>query len=927
MPIGGHAPRVPPLTPSSRTFRAGAVLAVLVCVLAGSFAFAPGGDSDATGSVAPDLGLLQATTPNFASEAAAGVDSVTIPVAWSTAEATRGVFSSSYIQQILTEIAAARSAGLEVVLDPGLQYTPNWVFSLPGGTRFVNQYGDVYTGPGASGNNVANAVTDTSVRSAQGYYLHWLGTQIPPGSLIAVRQGGGPLGEIRYPDAVYDGDTNSYWAYDASTQAGLVSSVRGWVPGTGTPAQATTFLGAYNENLINYSVWLNGQLRTDFATRELLLLPGWGQRPGAATAVEAALLAPSTSGDAEKYSEYNEGLDWNDLLHALPDPSHSVAYTTYLDAQTVLPTPQLEDPADFLASLVAGTPILLGGENTGTGTLATMQFCMAQALRLNFFIADWMGEPQLLATAAGTDPAGPTLAQLGAAFSGVTSPVTAPPPTFAPTVVGQSTSQTLTVTAQSPVIVQSLAATGPFALGAPSAALPVSLPAGGSITVPVTFDPVVAGPTGGTVTVATAGARQAVVNLSATGENLGPSLSDTTGALSYTGVEPGGQSTSTVGFVNLGSGPVTVASVTLPSTPFVVTGAPVAGQVIQPGAQVTASVSFAPSAVGQFTDSLTVVSDGGSQQVALTGTATPPSLLEITPLSLAYGSVRLGESSAQSFQVSNVGGSTLTITQSQPPMLGEFTATSSLPVGTTLAAGTSLVETVAFAPNDVGSMGDQWVIAADDGQGSQTVAFSGSGVIGDPSLRGWAYDGTTVVATNGELHLTSGAALNQAGSSFWPTPVSSAYLAVSFTSFIGSGTGGNGTAFVLADASDSPTSVGASGAGLGFSGIPGVAVALDTEQDPGNPSANFVGVTDGPLSGQGQPELHWLSTNSAVRSLLGPDQVGIVLDAGVLTVTIDGTQVIDQSVTVGPKVLVGFTGSTGALTDIHSVSNVSISGS
>jgi len=36
---------------------------------------------------------------------------------------------------------------------------------------------------------------------------------------------------------------------------------------------------------------------------------------------------------------------------------------------------------------------------------------------------------------------------------------------------------------------------------------------------------------------------------------------------------------------------------------------------------------------------------------------------------------------------------------------------------------------------------------------------------------------------------------------------------------------------------------------------------------------------------------------------------------------------MDQAVAVGPKVLVGFTGSTGTLTDIHSVSNVSISGS
>ena len=80
---------------------------------------------------------------------------------------------------------------------------------------------------------------------------------------------------------------------------------------------------------------------------------------------------PSCS-PSQPADEFNEGLDWVDLLDALPDAAHSVAYTTYLDGQTVLPTPQLEDPADYLASLVSGGPILLGGENSGTATLATM---------------------------------------------------------------------------------------------------------------------------------------------------------------------------------------------------------------------------------------------------------------------------------------------------------------------------------------------------------------------------------------------------------------------------------------------------------------------------------------------------------------------------------------------------------------------------
>ena len=360
----------------------------------------------------PILGVLGASGNYLTQEKSAGIGAVTVQVGWDSAEATQGTFSSSYMQQVQAKISAARSAGLSVVLDPGLQYPPAWVFSLPGGTRFVDQFGDVYSGAQSSGNNAANGITDLAVRAAEGTYLDWLGSQIQPGEIVAVREGGGPLGELRYPLPTYDGHTTSFWGYDASTQAALPPAVQGWVPGTGTTAQAQTFLSAYNQDIVGYGTWLNGRLGADFATKVLILLPGWGQRPGGAVTEVADLLQPSPVMD-----EYNEGLDWVDLLGSLPDASGSVAYTTYLDAQTVLPTKQLEDPADYLASLVAGTSIRLGGENTGNGTVSTMNLCISRAVALDFFIVDWMGESQLIASGSGQDPGGPTLTQLGAALS------------------------------------------------------------------------------------------------------------------------------------------------------------------------------------------------------------------------------------------------------------------------------------------------------------------------------------------------------------------------------------------------------------------------------------------------------------------------------------------------------------------------------
>ena len=379
------------------------------------------------GTAPPILGLLQATVPTSPGAGQRG-QSVTIGAVWSLAQSTSATaFSSTYAGQIRAEIASARADGLSVVLDPGLQYPPSWAFYLNGQTHFVNQYGDVYSAAGSSGNNAINAVTDAAVRSAEGTYLAWLASVIPAGSIIAVRQGGGPLGELHYPLAVYDGHTDSYWAYDDATQAGLPSSVWQWRPGTGTVTQAITFLDAYNGNLDNYSEWLNGQLHTDFGVKELVMLPGWGERPditptdGPFYTVESDLLVPPD----QSYPEFNEGLDWAEILPSLPDAADSVAYTTYLDTPRNPPglpaSLQLEDPADYLATLVSGTQLLLGGENSlSNQSLAALQLCMARAQAHHFYIVDWMGEDQLVATAAGGDPGDPTLGGLVQAYDTAT---------------------------------------------------------------------------------------------------------------------------------------------------------------------------------------------------------------------------------------------------------------------------------------------------------------------------------------------------------------------------------------------------------------------------------------------------------------------------------------------------------------------------
>ena len=50
----------------------------------------------------------------------------------------------------------------------------------------------------------------------------------------------------------------------------------------------------------------------------------------------------------------------------------------------------------------------------------------------------------------------------------------------------------------------------------------------------------------------------------------------------------------------------------------------------------------------------------------------------------------------------------------------------------------------------------------------------------------------------------------------------------------------------------------------------------------------------------------------------------VKVDDGTLTVSMDGNLLLTQTVNLGPKVLIGFSGGTGSLTDTHAVSGTSI---
>lgn len=241
-----------------------------------------------------------------------------------------------------------------------------------------------------------------------------------------------------------------------------------------------------------------------------------------------------------------------------------------------------------------------------------------------------------------------------------------------------------------------------------------------------------------------------------------------------------------------------------------------------------------------------------------------------------------------------------------------------------------------FAAGVVGVLGWEWR-NADRSGGDRYVIGPGDPMLDSLDLRtyshvptpgagGWTTAGRARV--DGErLTLTTADRTDTAGSVFFPTPLGSAALDVEFTIEIGGGGGADGLTMALVD----PTAtrrplLGVAGGGLGWSGLPGCAVAFDTYRNGADPSSNFVGVARGHRAGH-DDQLTWSATATLPSSLrTGTHRVHVQVIAGQLAVSVDGARVITTSITLPPTVLVGFTGSTGGLTDRHVVSNVSVTG-
>jgi len=189
----------------------------------------------------------------------------------------------------------------------------------------------------------------------------------------------------------------------------------------------------------------------------------------------------------------------------------------------------------------------------------------------------------------------------------------------------------------------------------------------------------------------------------------------------------------TVTLKNDGAASLDVTALTAATAPFARSGGSCATTLpitLAANASCTLAYTFAPSATGAASQSLTVTANApGSGTIALSGTGVQGHLA-IAPAALAFGNQTVGTTSAaQTATLKNDGSASLDVTAltaaAAPFARSGGTCATTLPI--TLAANASCTLAYTFAPSATGAASQSLTVSA-NAPGSGTIALSGTGV-------------------------------------------------------------------------------------------------------------------------------------------------------------------------------------------------------
>jgi hypothetical protein len=207
-------------------------------------------------------------------------------------------------------------------------------------------------------------------------------------------------------------------------------------------------------------------------------------------------------------------------------------------------------------------------------------------------------------------------------------------------------------------------------------------------------------------------------------------------SLAFGNVNVGASGSAVAQVRNTGTGPLSITGIARcanPATSAEFTWSPTALPItVAAGGTANLTVTYAPTAAGTDTGCLALTSNasnGPTTNLSVTGTGVVPAAprIAVAPTSLAFGSVTVGTPSSRTFTISNTGTAPLTGTVARAS--GTSTEYGVSPASFNVAAGSSQVVTVTYAPTDTTSdAGSVTVTSNDAASPSLSVALSGAGV-------------------------------------------------------------------------------------------------------------------------------------------------------------------------------------------------------
>jgi hypothetical protein len=254
--------------------------------------------------------------------------------------------------------------------------------------------------------------------------------------------------------------------------------------------------------------------------------------------------------------------------------------------------------------------------------------------------------------------------------------------------------------------------------------LPGTLDAGQSVPFSVTFTPQGSGTvTGSLAVISTAANAMLTVPLTAT-TATGGVLSTSDSSLDFA-VQLGSTGTQSETLTNTGGSTVTITQANVSGTGFKATGLTLP-LTLAPGQSFTFGATFTPTSGGSAAGSISVVSNASnpSLTISLAGTASVSGQLAVSPATLSFGNVTVGQSKSLSGSLI-ASGSSITVSNASLST-SEFTV-SGIILPLTLAAGKSVPFTVTFAPQASGTASANASFASNASNPSAQQSLTGSG--------------------------------------------------------------------------------------------------------------------------------------------------------------------------------------------------------